>query len=125
MTRIIVSDMSMTPEPWQVVGTAAGSAYQGSWAPLSYPTYPRAEFYRDPFGLVRMKGLISGGGANQNMIKLPDAYGHTVDNYHYHVFASTGGALTTITISQTGMIGLGATYSGWVDLASIPAWRCT
>jgi len=51
----------LIPEPWHTVGAAGEPAYENGWiTAASFPTNP-ASFYKDPFGVVRLKGFVGGG----------------------------------------------------------------
>jgi hypothetical protein len=65
------------PEPWHEVGAAG---LQNSWANVDATNDTTAGFYKDPFGVVRLKGLLDGGANDTVVFTLPAGYrpGHNL-----------------------------------------------
>lgn len=61
------------PEAWHEVGAAGEPAFQNSWVNESPTTETTAAFYKDPFGVIHLKGLIT-GGTNSTIFTLPAGY---------------------------------------------------
>lgn len=65
----------VTPEAWHEVGTSGEPAFGTSWS--NYTTFATsAAFYKDPFGVVHLKGWVTNGGATfqQIIFGLPEGY---------------------------------------------------
>lgn len=61
-------------EEWIEVGGSGGEPpFEGTWANAS-GTDVSAAFFRDPFGIVHIKGLISSGTINTTAFTLPSGY---------------------------------------------------
>jgi hypothetical protein len=61
------------PEAWHEIGTAGEPAFQNSWTNESPTSEVTTAFYKDPFGIVHLKGLVT-GGANGTIFTLPVGY---------------------------------------------------
>jgi hypothetical protein len=61
------------PEAWHEVGAAGEPAFQNAWVNESPTTETTAAFYKDPLGVIHLKGLIT-GGANNAIFTLPAGY---------------------------------------------------
>ena len=60
-------------EPWHIVGAASEPAYTNGYT--SYGGgYVGAQFRRDPFGRVHLRGLVKPGTAGQSIFTLPAGY---------------------------------------------------
>lgn len=60
-------------EPWHQIGAAGEPAFQNGWTHYGYG-WPNAAFYKDPFGVVHMKGLIKSGTVGATAFTLPVGY---------------------------------------------------
>jgi hypothetical protein len=64
---------ALTPEPWHVVGAAGEPAYTNGVVALA--GQPGARFYKDPFGVVHLEGLVDHpSGAAVAAFTLPAGY---------------------------------------------------
>lgn len=55
---------ALTPsEPWRVVGAPGEPAFAGSWFSID-TSYPEVAFYKDPTGIVHLKGPAAGGSGS-------------------------------------------------------------
>jgi hypothetical protein len=68
------------PEPYRELGSAGQPAFQNSWSDFGATT-ATAAFYRDPFGIVHLKGLVAGGTTPSAIFTLPAGYAPPQDSY--------------------------------------------
>jgi hypothetical protein len=61
------------PEAWHEIGAAGQPAFQNSWINEDPTGEVTAAFYKDPFGVVHLKGLVT-GGSNATIFTLPAGY---------------------------------------------------
>jgi hypothetical protein len=61
------------PEAWHEIGAAGEPTFQNSWVNESPSTETTAAFYKDPFGVIHLKGLIA-SGTNNTIFTLPAGY---------------------------------------------------
>jgi hypothetical protein len=62
-------------EEWRYVGTPGNPAFQNSWVNFNESTHEHAAFFKDPFGIVHLKGIIKNGSAiNTVAFTLPVGY---------------------------------------------------
>ena len=61
------------PEAWHEVGAAGEPTFQNGWVNESPTTETTTAFYRDPFGVIHLKGLII-SGTNNTIFTLPAGY---------------------------------------------------
>jgi hypothetical protein len=62
------------PEAWHEVGSTGEPPFQNSWVNLDSSGLATAAFYKDPFGVVRLKGIVSGGTVSTAVFTLPAGY---------------------------------------------------
>lgn len=60
-------------EVFHEVGTAGEPGFQTSWVNFGPTTYDTAAFYKDPLGVVHLKGTVSGGAIGP-IFTLPPGY---------------------------------------------------
>lgn len=60
-------------EEWHEVGGTNEPAFENSWANVG-GNYETAAFYKDPFGVVRLKGMVDSGTNNTAAFTLPVGY---------------------------------------------------
>ena len=79
-------------ESWREVGEADNPGFASSW--INYGSgFNSAAFYRDPFGVVHLKGLVKNGtvGSAQTIFTLPANYIPT-DRYMFDAVSYDGAA---------------------------------
>lgn len=59
-------------EDWHVVGGTGEPAFQNSW--VNTAGEAPASFFRDPYGIVHLRGRIQGGANNTVAFTLPAGY---------------------------------------------------
>jgi hypothetical protein len=103
-------------EGWHEIGAPGEPAFQGTWANFSANDTTTAGFYKDPFGVVHLKGAVTSG--SQTIFTLPADYrpGHAVIE-----IAARGGAAVELDISSTGAVFLNS-GSGVLSLDGL-TWR--
>ncbi|MGI9557902.1 MAG: hypothetical protein ACR2N5_08170 [Solirubrobacterales bacterium] len=63
---------SSSSEPYRVIGTPGQPGLVPTWAPVAAKTPPG--FYKDPFGVVHLRGSIDSGTSGSIAFVLPPAY---------------------------------------------------
>jgi hypothetical protein len=62
------------PEQWHEIGDAGEPEFENAWENYTaQPNFVTAGFYKDPWGIVHLKGMID-GGATETVFTLPPAY---------------------------------------------------
>jgi hypothetical protein len=61
------------PEAWHEIGAAGEPTFQSGWVNESASTETTAAFYKDPFDVIHLKGLIA-SGTNSTIFTLPAGY---------------------------------------------------
>ena len=91
------------PEAWHVVGAMGQPAFQGAWVNVD-PSGPTAAFYRDPFGIVHLKGLIEDGGNGTTAFTLPAGYRPAFTSNFPSVSYASPVSVANILISALGAV---------------------
>jgi hypothetical protein len=58
-------------EEWREVGATGQPSFENSWVNYNSSTYRTAAFYKDPFGVVHIKGLVKSGSSGTTIFTLP------------------------------------------------------
>lgn len=61
-------------EPFHEVGAAGQPAFENGWNNESPSGETTAAFYKDPFGIVHLKGIVTGGASSTVIFTLPEGY---------------------------------------------------
>ena len=62
----------VTPEAWHDVGSSGAPAFSNGWANSSDTSDTTAAYYKDPFGVIHLKGTVDDGSAtSDNVFTLP------------------------------------------------------
>src|SRR6476646_11617617 len=69
----IAKGLKVKPQAWQSVGAAGKPAFMNGWSNEDPVDEVTAAFYKDPFGVVHLKGIIA-GGSDSTVFKLPAGY---------------------------------------------------
>lgn len=104
-------------DSWILVGYTGGApAFQNSWANYG-DGWHWAAFYKDPVGVVRLRGLVKSGTVNTAIFTLPSGYRPPVDHY-FAALCDT--KLTMVEIDTNGAVFIYPNGSnGWLSLAGI------
>jgi hypothetical protein len=62
------------PEAWHEIGASGQPAFQNGWTNLAPDFATTAGFYKDPFGVVHLKGVIGSGTVATAAFTLPVGY---------------------------------------------------
>jgi hypothetical protein len=101
-------------ENWRYIGQKDNPSFTGTinWSNRGVGSDPLAAFYKDPFNIVRIKGVINTGTNNESAWTLPEGYRPPDDMLFpvlqtgavegAYVYVATGG---TVTISHSGATG--------------------
>lgn len=118
---------TMDVEPWHLVGAAPEPLFANAWVNLSAAnsgSTPTA-FYKDPSGLVHIKGIVSLGNA-ANIFQLPPGY-RPGPGYGNGITAwlQMNGGFTQVDIASDGWVSTATTKAagGWVKLSGLPPFR--
>ncbi len=106
-------------EGWHEVGAANQPDFQNGW--INYgANLSTAAFYKDPYGVVHLKGVVKGGTVSRTIFELPCGYAPSQDEAHVVLSNETVGR---VTIAVTNICSNGQTM-GWVYAAppSDSAW---
>lgn len=111
-------EMRLVAEDWHYVGDAGEPAFENSW--VNYDdtgaTQTRVAFYRDPLGVVRLKGLCKNGTDGATIFTLPAGYRPPATDLRFPVITDSAIAFSVVSgdgaVSATGSVVL-------LDLSSI------
>ena len=106
----------LTVEDWHEVGDTNEPAFENSWVNFG-SGYETAAFYKDPFGVVHIKGLVkSGTGLVTNVFTLPAGYRPSVVLYFP---TASNSAFGMATLLANGSVRLDIGSTTWVSLDGI------
>lgn len=88
-------------EAWHVVGSVGEPQFAASWVNYDPTLYEPAAFYKDPFGVVHLRGVIS-GGTMRGIFQLPAGYAPA----RAQTFATTTTAVTFLQVTIDGSGGV-------------------
>jgi len=86
-----------------------------SWANYGAGSTP-AGYYKDPFSVVRLKGLVKSGGVGSTIFTLPVGYRPTYD-WLFCVATDTGYGV--VKVHDTGVVQAISGGNGWFSLANV------
>lgn len=72
-TAAMWEEVGGPPEPWITVGSGGAPAFKNSWTNYG-DIYATAAFYKDAFGIVRLRGLVKSGSSRSAIFTLPAGY---------------------------------------------------
>ena len=61
-------------ENWREVGAAGNPDFEGTWVNFDTGAHTKAAFYKDPFNIVHIKGLVKSGTLDTTIFTLPTEY---------------------------------------------------
>lgn len=103
-------------EDWIEVGVGSAPAFENSWTNFGVG-YAPARFYKDPFGIVHLGGMVKSGTINQVAFTLPAGYR---PNFVAGPFpAASNAAFAYVEIATTGGVFLRPGSSSWFSLEGI------
>ena len=113
-------------EPWHVIGTANEPGFQNGWTNFdpSGWSLTTAAFYKDPYGVMHLKGVVKGGTVSHTgsgiIFSLPYGYGPEQDEVQAVL---SNDALGRVIVERGSSTSDGRTV-GWVHAAppSNSAW---
>jgi hypothetical protein len=107
-------------EAWHEVNAPGEPQFVNNWTNLG-PPYPTAGFYKDPLGVVHLKGFVNrSSGSGNTIFSLPPGY-RTAGQEH---FASAVGAAYLFTASSGGGIAVSPAASTQATLNGITFRAC-
>jgi len=62
------------PEPFHEVGAGGEPPFENGWHNQAPAVETTAAFYKDPSGVVHLKGIVTGGAAGTDIFHLPPGY---------------------------------------------------
>ena len=91
---------SGTYDPWHVVGAAGQPAFANGWGNVG-AGYGTAAFFKDPAGIVHVRGFVTAGTLNTGVFTLPAGYRPLLNE----IFAEyQNGAFCAIQVLSTGVV---------------------
>lgn len=107
---------------WTEIGAAgSGSSFANGWAGLPSSTLGTPAYWKDPYGLVWFRGLLTGGTRttdNLMMVQLPTTHRSTLQQHHTTSADDQYGLVSSY--SSTGLAYKSGTYgASWISLAPI------
>lgn len=105
-----------TPEAWREVGAAGQPGFQNAWA--NYGSgYTTAAFYKDPLGVVHLRGLLRSGSVGVPAFTLPEGYRPAAIEL---IGTISNGAAGRIDVTATGNVTPTSPSSNvWVTLSGL------
>lgn len=90
-------------EEWHEVGTSGEPAFENSWVNYALG-HATAAFYKDPWGIVHIKGLVKSGTIGTAIFTLPTGYipalhlnyGSVSNNLFYRLEINSGGGVVFV-----------------------------
>ena len=118
--RATAADTLAAPEAWHEVGGVVGNpSFQNGW--LNYSTggcCTTAGYYKDRFGFVHLKGMISGGLIFSAAFTLPAGY-RPAHPQHMPATSSNTSGTAQVVISSDGRVVPGPGDNAWLTLDGI------
>jgi len=71
--KLNTAGLKISPEPWHEIGASGEPTFQNGWVNESAGGQTTAAFFKDPFGVVHLKGVIV-SGSNSVVFTLPAGY---------------------------------------------------
>lgn len=98
--RLTRWDSLLPVEQWTEIGSDGAPAFENSW--VNYDSlHNSAAFYKDPFGIVKLKGLVKTGTIGTAIFTLPTNY--RPDKYCvYPIIAND--AIATLNVLDDGQV---------------------
>lgn len=111
------------PEAWHEIGASGNPTFASNWTNADPPDEQTAAFYKDPFGVVHLKGIVTAtSGAGAVIFTLPIGYrppkGDLFPSY-VHGGGSTYEQLGYLSVLASGDVRWNGTVPGSASLSSI------
>ena len=114
---VTYTSWTLKSEAWHIVGNNGEPAFLNSWTNYgAAPTYSQVAFYKDPVGVVHLKGLLKSGTLTASAFNLPAGY-RPAENYNVGVAANA--AFGYVLISANGAITPWTGSNVWFSLDGI------
>lgn len=109
-------------EDWHIVGEVGEPSYENGWE--SYNTDPTsgwggAAFYKDPFGVVHLRGLVNNGTADATIFTLPSGYRPQLDLIIAAIQDDTPDTSIRFEVLSNGVVQTLGASSGWISLSGV------
>lgn len=105
-------------EDWHYVGEPGEVPFENGWVNYNTTTYTPCAYYKDPSGMVRLKGLVKDGTMNTAIFTLPEGY-RPVGVIHMVGLSFTVTASPRFRIYPTGDVQANVGGNGWMCLDHI------
>lgn len=105
-------------EAWRVVGAVGQPAFQNGWVNFGGGE-PALSFYKDPLGIVRIRGLIKSGAVNSVVFTLPVGYRPNIGGGSIRFACMATGALSQCYVNAAGSVVMFSGSNTDVDLSVI------
>jgi hypothetical protein len=118
---IDTDDPDPTVEAWHLIGGSGEPAFATGWSNYSTTNFQSAGFFKDPSGMVHLKGLVKKSTAvasPDTIFTLPVGYrplaGGTGGSYLFATISNS--ALARVDITTGGVVQVLIGNAGWVSL---------
>jgi hypothetical protein len=108
----LAADLSANAEAWHEVGTSGEPAFENSWVNAG-GNDTSAAFYKDPWGMVHIKGLVKNGTVNTTIFTLP--IGHR-PNKDTNLASIANNAFCRLRISSDGTVSQIVGSNVWLSI---------
>lgn len=92
--QFTVISSTLEIEDWHEVGATGEPAFENSWVNFG-SSATVAAFYKDPFGMVHIKGQVAGGTLDASIFTLPTGY-RPSENYRFATMQSSTGSVRLV-----------------------------
>jgi hypothetical protein len=112
------------PEAWHEISASGNPAFASGWENADPPDEQTAAFYKDPFGVVHMKGIVvATSGAGAVIFTLPTGYrppkSDVFPNYIHLIHGTTSDQIAYLSVLSTGEVRWNGAIGDGVSLSSI------
>ena len=107
-------------ENWREVGGSNNPAFENSW--VNFDSTRKARFYKDPYGVVHLAGLIKTGAITDTAFTLPSGYiPDYLDsiNQNMHISTTSNLLFGEVIINYQGEVIPNVGSSTWVSLNGV------
>lgn len=115
---LVASSAGVVPEPWHIVGATGEPAFQNGWANYDVSTFSPTAFFKDPSGIVHLRGLVKAGtvGDNVAIFTLPAGY-RPIKEMHFAT--ASNGAFAYSHVIPSGVVDAAVGNNTWFSLDNI------
>lgn len=109
-------------EGWHIVGASGEPSYQNGWT--SYNSDPTAgwggaAFYKDPFGVVHLRGLVKDGTSDSTIFTLPSGYRPQLDLIVAAIQQGSPETGVRLEVMSNGTVETRNASGSWISLSGV------